>query len=266
MRTRATSADAEKMKQQRLSHEERTRGNYGKYDKAQLSLALTAVLQKTLSRKAAARRFGVPSSTLKDHLRKQADRFWIGGDEVMSYKNNAATSTISEEGDEKEEHKTPNFATAQIDLNNESVTITANIPLLPIPTAGRPPHPMTYEEEKAFADWLVVRSNQHTPVPRKLANQKAVMLLERTGENPRRRFKSKSGLPSNHWWRGFYHRWPQCDTRTYQLISRGKATLEQHHLNGFFRDLAALVNKHQIPPEVSTYTRVYRGIHVFVCI
>ncbi len=172
----------------------------------------------------------------------------------MSYKNSIATPATDED-DEKEESKTPSYPTAQIQVNNELVTITANIPLLPSPSPGRPPDTLTQEEEKGFAGWLVNRSDSHLPVGRKHANQKAVMLLERTGETPKRRFRSKDGLPSDHWWLGFYHRWPQCATRTYQLISRGKATLQQHDLDVFYTELGVL--QKTIPAEVSTHTQTF---------
>lgn len=43
---------------------------------------------------------------------------------------------------------------------------------------------MVYEEEKAFADWLIQCSDANLPQSRAQANQKAVMILERTGESP----------------------------------------------------------------------------------
>jgi len=112
-----------------------------------------------------------------------------------------------------------------IEVRGEKITITNNIPLVSPPSAGRPIQKMVYEEEKAFADWLIQCSDANLPQSRAQANQKAVMILERTGESPPRRFNTKTGLPSDEWWTGFYHRWPEVKTRRTQAINRGKATL-----------------------------------------
>jgi hypothetical protein len=97
---------------------------------------------------------------------------------------------------------------------------------------------MTYEEEKAFSDWIITCSNLHIPTPKSICNQKASMILERRNA----KFKTKTGLPSKEWWYGFYKRWPEVAPRKPQPFSRGKALLTKEHVDAFFTDLHLLSN------------------------
>ena len=85
---------------------------------------------------------------------------------------------------------------------------------------------MTYEEEKAFSDWIITCSNLNIPTPKSICDQKASMILERRDS----KFKTKTGLPSKEWWYGFYKRWPAVAPRKPQPLSRGKALLTKEHV------------------------------------
>jgi len=53
------------------------RGKYGTYSRPQFELALTAVLQKTLTLNAAAKQFHVPKTSLFNHLRYQSGKLLL---------------------------------------------------------------------------------------------------------------------------------------------------------------------------------------------
>jgi hypothetical protein len=118
------------------------------------------------------------------------------------------------------------------------ISCTASSIILPLPTSSGPSTIMTYEEEKAFCDWIITCSNLHIPTPKSICNQKASMILERRNA----KFNTKAGLPSKEWWYGFYKRWPQIASRKPQPFSRGKALLTKEHVDAFFTDLHALSN------------------------
>ena len=54
------------------------RGTYGTYTREQLELAITAVVQKTLSVYAAAKQFHLPRASLQNHLKCQSANPLLG--------------------------------------------------------------------------------------------------------------------------------------------------------------------------------------------
>lgn len=100
------------------------------------------------------------------------------------------------------------------------------------PTSG-PTTIMTADEEAAFAEWLVVCSDMHLPIPKRMADQKALMILQLRGAQ----FNTITTLPGKDWWHGFYKRHPEVSTRKSQPISRQRALLSPFSVNAFYNDL-----------------------------
>jgi hypothetical protein len=133
-----------------------------------------------------------------------------------------------------------------INIKNHAIITSSALPVA-APCSSGPSPIMYYDEESAFADWLVTCSNLNLPVSKTIANNKARQILERRGAH----FTTKSGLPSKKWWYGFTKRFPAVAIRKKQSINRARALLTQSSVDAFFTDLHTLQTRKHINPEVS---------------
>ena len=115
------------------------------------------------------------------------------------------------------------------------------------PSASGPPTVLTYEEEKAFAKWIIDCSNCYMSPTIALANQKARQIIERRGSQ----FRGKSKMPSRSWWRSFLGRHPEVKDRRPTPINRARADLKRESVESYFDSLEATIRKHNILPGVS---------------
>jgi len=230
----------------------KNRGPYHRYDEASLSLAVNTVLEKKLTERAAAKAFKVPRATLQRCVNR-----------TSGMTNNTCTPTSTPSSPPND------FCTRvscivnplgvvqlniSVDLSTKSrmqhkksiINLHTQLPVASSASPGATPI-MQYEEEKAFADYLVACSDRNLPVSKTLANNKARQILERRGA----KFTTKSGLPSKEWWYGFIKRFPQVGIRKKQDIHRGRAVLTQESVDAFFTDLHTLKVRKQITAEVN---------------
>ena len=112
------------------------------------------------------------------------------------------------------------------------------------PTSG-PSTIVTADEEAAFAEWLILCSDMHLHIPKRMADQKALMILQLRGAQ----FNSITSLPGKDWWQGFYKRHPEVGIRKSQPISRQRALLSPFSVEAFYYDLRKQVK--DIQPKVS---------------
>ncbi len=218
------------------------RGSYKTYTKYNVHAACNEIRNKTMSVKQASKYFNIPRTTLRNYIQ-------LNNSSSISSITTTTDNTINEQKNNNElfvQIVSQIYYDGQINIlividtmnkYNSSISTSSITPLLLPPLSG-PATIMTFEEEKAFCDWILTCSNLHIPTPKSICNQKASMILERRGS----KFNTKTGLPSKEWWYGFYKRWPEVASRKPQPLSRGKALLTQEHVDAFFTDLHLLSN------------------------
>ncbi len=228
-------------KQIRKKRSKRIRTSYKQYDETNFQ-AIIAVRSKTMSIRKAANIFQVPCSSL--HLCIQQQCTFTHSNSNSN--NNSQLKNQLVTNDSNYLHCIHTILTidanAEIEVKLVYSSYTKNVApqstiILKSDHSG-PSTIMTYEEEKAFCNWIITCSELHIPTPKSICNQKASMILERRGS----KFKTKTGLPSKEWWYGFYKRWPQVAPRKPQPLSKGKALLTKEHVDAFFTDLHSLSN------------------------
>jgi hypothetical protein len=226
------------------------------YQQTKLQLAIAAIDSKHISKRQASKQFDVPLTSLRRYISQK--------NQYSHYDQNININDVSllnfEETESTDNHNLFPIVILSWSINtygkvnieivyneyNDDIKIISLLPITLTQTSG-PPTIMTYEEEKAFCNWIITCSTLHIPTPKSICNQKASMILERRGS----KFNTKTGLPSKKWWYGFYKRWPQVASRKPQPLSKGKALLTKEHVDAFFTDLHSLSNT--VATEVSTY-------------
>jgi hypothetical protein len=226
---------------------------YKHYDEHNFQQAILSIQSHTMSVRKACQTFNVPRTSLRRCIQQCVS---------TSHLNNTQFQ-VERCDNQYLVHTTITIhANAQIEINvlcssYENHMLPISTIILKSDHSG--PHTiMTYEEEKAFSDWIITCSNLHIPTPKSICNQKASMILERREA----KFNTKTGLPSKEWWYGFYKRWPAVAPRKPQSLSRGKALLTKEHVDAFFTDLHSLSNT--VATEVSECngTTIFK-LHVY---
>jgi hypothetical protein len=212
------------------------RGSYNQYELQNMHRAVACGMKHSMSELEASKHFHIPRSTLQRYLHRiqlpilstttlpsvTSDLIVIDQPVVSVY------ASVNNHGK----------VVVTINVNDTAITDTAVNVILPVSATSGSSTIMTYEEEKAFSDWIITCSDLNIPTPKSICEQKASMILERRDS----KFKTKTGLPSKEWWYGFYKRWPAVAPRKPQPLSKGKALLTKEHVEAFFTDLHSLSN------------------------